>query len=31
MTHWLETDFDLSDPGVVSAIDALPLWSAPFG
>lgn len=31
MTAWLETDLDLSDPGTVSAIDALPLWSAPFG
>ena len=27
----LESEFDLDDPELVSAIDDLPLWSAPFG
>ena len=31
MPYHLKTEFDLSDPRVVSAIDELPLWSAPFG
>ncbi len=26
-----KSEFDVSDPGVVSVIDDLPLWSAPFG
>jgi ubiquinone/menaquinone biosynthesis C-methylase UbiE len=31
MPYHLKSEFDLSDPGVVSVIDDLPLWSAPFG
>jgi ubiquinone/menaquinone biosynthesis C-methylase UbiE len=31
MPYKLKTEFDLSDPSVVSVIDDLPLWSAPFG
>jgi ubiquinone/menaquinone biosynthesis C-methylase UbiE len=27
----LKTEYDIDDPDVVSAIDDLPLWSAPFG
>jgi hypothetical protein len=28
---WIETEFDLCDPRIVSIVDDLPLWSAPFG
>jgi ubiquinone/menaquinone biosynthesis C-methylase UbiE len=31
MAWHVKTAFDLGDPGVVSALDELPLWSAPFG
>lgn len=31
MAWHVKTVFDLGDPGVVSALDELPLWSAPFG
>lgn len=31
MTGYLEETFDLSDPALVSMLDELPLWSAPFG
>jgi ubiquinone/menaquinone biosynthesis C-methylase UbiE len=31
MTDYLDDSYDWSDPGLVSAYDELPLWSAPFG
>ncbi|MBN1407828.1 MAG: methyltransferase domain-containing protein [Calditrichaceae bacterium] len=31
MHQWLKSKYDLSDPKLISAIDDLPLWSAPFG
>ena len=31
MQEYLEHEFDLDDPSLVSVIDELPLWSAPFG
>ncbi|MEJ2544089.1 MAG: methyltransferase domain-containing protein [Calditrichaceae bacterium] len=31
MHQWLKSKYDLSDPELVSVIDDLPLWSAPFG
>lgn len=31
MPYRLKSEFDLADPLVVSALDELPLWSAPFG
>lgn len=31
MKNYLNKTFDLDDPKIVSAIDELPLWSAPFG
>jgi ubiquinone/menaquinone biosynthesis C-methylase UbiE len=31
MAHYLQSSFDLDDPALVSVIDDLPLWSAPFG
>lgn len=31
MDSYLESDFDLGDARLVSVIDELPLWSAPFG
>lgn len=31
MSNYLETNFDLSNSELVSVIDELPLWSAPFG
>jgi len=31
MCDYLDTSIDLDDPEVVSAMDDLPLWSAPFG
>ncbi|MGB6647413.1 MAG: methyltransferase domain-containing protein [Bacteroidota bacterium] len=31
MDHYLSTRFNLDDPDLISAIDDLPLWSAPFG
>jgi ubiquinone/menaquinone biosynthesis C-methylase UbiE len=31
MTDYLTHHFDMDDPDLISAIDELPLWSAPFG
>ncbi len=31
MMSYLENSFDLKDPRVISILDELPLWSAPFG
>ena len=31
MHEWLKSKYDLNNPDLVSAIDDLPLWSAPFG
>jgi arsenite methyltransferase len=31
MTHYLNHTFDINDPDLISVIDDLPLWSAPFG
>ena len=31
MKNFLATDFDLEDADLVSVIDEVPLWSAPFG
>jgi ubiquinone/menaquinone biosynthesis C-methylase UbiE len=31
MTDYLDHQFDIDDPDLISAIDELPLWSAPFG
>ena len=31
MDHYLSTRYDLDNPDLVSVIDDLPLWSAPFG
>ncbi|MFQ6084439.1 MAG: class I SAM-dependent methyltransferase, partial [Candidatus Aminicenantia bacterium] len=31
MQTFLKTQYDLNDPNIVSVIDDLPLWSAPFG
>jgi len=31
MNNYLEENYDLNDPFLVSIIDELPLWSAPFG
>jgi ubiquinone/menaquinone biosynthesis C-methylase UbiE len=31
MDHYLSTRYNLNDPDLISAIDDLPLWSAPFG
>lgn len=31
MRKWLKSKYDLDDPELVSVIDDLPLWSAPFG
>lgn len=31
MHQWLKSKYDLSNPELVSVIDDLPLWSAPFG
>lgn len=31
MTKYLNDKYDLNDPNIVSIIDELPLWSAPFG
>jgi len=31
MVGYLEENFDLNDPALVSSCDELPLWSAPFG
>ncbi len=31
MSDYLDDSYDWSDPGLVSAYDELPLWSAPFG
>ncbi|HEX2936513.1 MAG TPA: methyltransferase domain-containing protein [Bacteroidales bacterium] len=31
MNNYLRTHYDLSNPDLVSVIDELPLWSAPFG
>ena len=31
MHQWLKSKYDLSNPELISVIDDLPLWSAPFG
>ncbi len=31
MHEWIKSKYNLNDPNVLSAIDDLPLWSAPFG
>lgn len=31
MANYLDDNFDLKDPSLVSILDELPLWSAPFG
>lgn len=31
MEHYLDTTYDLDDPSLVSIIDEIPLWAAPFG
>ena len=31
MDNYLKTNYDLNDVELVSVIDELPLWSAPFG
>jgi arsenite methyltransferase len=31
MTNYLNENYDLDDPSLVSILDELPLWSAPFG
>jgi ubiquinone/menaquinone biosynthesis C-methylase UbiE len=31
LRNYLDEQFDLSDPALVSALDEMPLWSAPFG
>jgi len=31
MHKWLKSKYDLNDPELISVIDDLPLWSAPFG
>jgi len=31
MPEWIKSKYNLNDPNILSAIDDLPLWSAPFG
>jgi ubiquinone/menaquinone biosynthesis C-methylase UbiE len=31
MGHYLQSSYDLNDPALVSVLDDLPFWSAPFG